>query len=133
MSLLFLIFAAIILDYNRYIVHSFFTSKLTPSSTLHCTALTQVRAIKKPRLVWTKELHRRFVDAVNHLGVDKAVPKTIMHLMNVDGLTRENVASHLCVALFTISVVSFLSTVIFLFFFLVQAAAKGSPCLEGLS
>ncbi|XP_020585843.1 transcription factor PCL1-like [Phalaenopsis equestris] len=53
------------------------------------------RALKKPRLVWTPELHKRFVDAVAHLGVKNAVPKTIMQLMNVDGLTRENVASHL--------------------------------------
>ena len=28
-------------------------------------------------------------------GPDRAVPKTILALMNVDGLTRENVASHL--------------------------------------
>jgi two-component response regulator (ARR-B family) len=32
---------------------------------------------------------------VNQLGVDKAVPKRILDLMNVEGLTRENVASHL--------------------------------------
>ncbi|PIN25296.1 hypothetical protein CDL12_01962 [Handroanthus impetiginosus] len=50
---------------------------------------------KKARLVWTPKLHKRFVDAVAHLGLKNAVPKTIMQLMNVDGLTRENVASHL--------------------------------------
>ncbi|KAI5064587.1 hypothetical protein GOP47_0021257 [Adiantum capillus-veneris] len=53
------------------------------------------RTLKKPRLVWTPQLHKRFVDAVAHLGIKHAVPKTIMQLMNVDGLTRENVASHL--------------------------------------
>ncbi|KAH7405484.1 hypothetical protein KP509_15G072200 [Ceratopteris richardii] len=53
------------------------------------------RTLKRPRLVWTPELHKRFVDAVTHLGVNTAVPKTIMQLMNVEGLTRENVASHL--------------------------------------
>eukprot|EP00887_Chlorella_sp_A99_P001770 scaffold19.g1770.t1 len=37
----------------------------------------------------------QFVDAVNQLGVDKAVPKRILDIMKVDGLTRENVASHL--------------------------------------
>jgi SHAQKYF class myb-like DNA-binding protein len=47
------------------------------------------------RLVWNDELHRRFMNAVNHLGLDAAVPKTIMQMMNVEGLTRENVASHL--------------------------------------
>ncbi|KAL9226615.1 hypothetical protein vseg_002405 [Gypsophila vaccaria] len=53
------------------------------------------RAMKRPRLVWTPQLHKRFVDVIEHLGIDKAVPKTIMEMMNVDGLTRENVASHL--------------------------------------
>ncbi|KAL2322116.1 hypothetical protein Fmac_026495 [Flemingia macrophylla] len=52
-------------------------------------------AQKKPRVVWSVELHRKFVTAVNQLGLDKAVPKKILDLMNVEGLTRENVASHL--------------------------------------
>lgn len=30
------------------------------------------RALKRPRLVWTPQLHKRFCDAVNHLGVDNA-------------------------------------------------------------
>ncbi|KAM6594733.1 hypothetical protein CsatA_002436 [Cannabis sativa] len=54
---------------------------------------------KKPRVIWSLELHQKFVTAVNHLGIDKAVPKKILHLMNVDNLTRENVASHLQVYL----------------------------------
>ncbi|KAL3829072.1 hypothetical protein ACJIZ3_017874 [Penstemon smallii] len=53
------------------------------------------KAVKKPRLVWTPQLHKRFVEVVQHLGLKNAVPKTIMQLMNVEGLTRENVASHL--------------------------------------
>ncbi|MED6197586.1 hypothetical protein PIB30_057900 [Stylosanthes scabra] len=52
-------------------------------------------AQKKPRVVWSVELHRKFVAAVNQLGIDKAVPKKILDLMNVEKLTRENVASHL--------------------------------------
>ncbi|KAL3634637.1 hypothetical protein CASFOL_021691 [Castilleja foliolosa] len=52
-------------------------------------------ASKKPRVVWSVELHQQFVTAVNQLGIDKAVPKKILELMNVPGLTRENVASHL--------------------------------------
>ncbi|MCD7454628.1 hypothetical protein HAX54_025374 [Datura stramonium] len=51
--------------------------------------------LKKPRVVWSVELHQQFVQAVNQLGIDKAVPKKILELMNVPGLTRENVASHL--------------------------------------
>ncbi|KAK8343169.1 hypothetical protein V6Z12_A08G282700 [Gossypium hirsutum] len=51
---------------------------------------------KKPRVVWSVDLHRKFVAAVNQLGLgDQAVPKKILDLMNVEGLTRENVASHL--------------------------------------
>ncbi|VAI50736.1 unnamed protein product [Triticum turgidum subsp. durum] len=52
-------------------------------------------APKRPRVVWSVELHRKFVAALNHLGIDKAVPKRILELMNVEKLTRENVASHL--------------------------------------
>ncbi|WVZ82252.1 hypothetical protein U9M48_029538 [Paspalum notatum var. saurae] len=52
-------------------------------------------AAKKPRVVWSIELHQKFVAAVNQLGIDKAVPKRILELMNVEKLTRENVASHL--------------------------------------
>ena len=51
--------------------------------------------LKKPRVVWSAELHQQFVTAVNQLGIDKAVPKRILDLMGVQGLTRENVASHL--------------------------------------
>lgn len=50
---------------------------------------------KKPRVIWSIELHRKFVSAVNHLGIEKAFPKRILDLMGVKGLTRENVASHL--------------------------------------
>ncbi|MQL70987.1 hypothetical protein Taro_003305 [Colocasia esculenta] len=56
---------------------------------------SSAKTLKRPRLVWTPQLHRRFVDVVAHLGIKNAVPKTIMQLMNVEGLTRENVASHL--------------------------------------
>ncbi|CAJ1972032.1 unnamed protein product, partial [Sphenostylis stenocarpa] len=45
---------------------------------------------KKPRVVWSVELHRKFVSAVNQLGFEKAVPKKILDLMNVEKLTREN-------------------------------------------
>jgi two-component response regulator (ARR-B family) len=50
---------------------------------------------KKPRMIWTPELHQRFVNAVNSLGVDKAVPKKIKELMEVQFLEREHIASHL--------------------------------------
>ncbi|KAM0930442.1 hypothetical protein ACQ4PT_001121 [Festuca glaucescens] len=50
---------------------------------------------KKPRVSWTGELHNRFLEVVNRLGVDRAVPKAILQMMNVHNLSRENVASHL--------------------------------------
>ncbi|KAL8226997.1 hypothetical protein R6Q57_016829 [Mikania cordata] len=50
---------------------------------------------KKPRVMWTMKLHQQFVAAVNQLGVDKAVPKKILELMNVPSITRESIASHL--------------------------------------
>lgn len=50
---------------------------------------------RKSRVVWSVELHQLFVKAVHELGVDKAVPKRVLEKMGVEGLTRENVASHL--------------------------------------
>ncbi|XP_066377495.1 two-component response regulator ORR25-like isoform X2 [Miscanthus floridulus] len=50
---------------------------------------------KKQRVQWCGELHRKFVEAINQIGMDRAVPKKILEVMNVEGLTKENVASHL--------------------------------------
>merc|ERR1719421_643551 len=60
-----------------------------------CKAAGAATPVKRPRLVWTQALHQRFVEAVKKLGEPKAVPKNIMQHMAVEGLTRENVASHL--------------------------------------
>ncbi|XP_050379711.1 two-component response regulator ARR12-like [Argentina anserina] len=50
---------------------------------------------KKRRVVWTEELKKKFNDVYYYLGPEKAVPKKILELMNVEGLSRGNVASHL--------------------------------------
>lgn len=50
---------------------------------------------RKIKVDWTQDLHRRFVQAVEQLGVDKAVPSRILELMGVNCLTRHNIASHL--------------------------------------
>ncbi|CAK7332427.1 unnamed protein product [Dovyalis caffra] len=68
---------------------------------------------KKARVVWSVDLHQKFVKAVNLIGFDtislscfyramtsnvclaEVGPKKILDLMNVPWLTRENVASHL--------------------------------------
>ncbi|KAF8098845.1 hypothetical protein N665_0257s0055 [Sinapis alba] len=53
------------------------------------------RTLNRPRIVWTKQLHERFLEAIEHLGIQYAVPKRILDFMNVEGLTRGSVASHL--------------------------------------
>ncbi|KAK1352097.1 hypothetical protein POM88_053811 [Heracleum sosnowskyi] len=50
---------------------------------------------KKKKVVWTPILHENFIKAVHHLGPGGSVPRNIHQVMNVPGLTRENVASHL--------------------------------------
>jgi SHAQKYF class myb-like DNA-binding protein len=40
----------------------------------------QARAVKRPRLVWTDKLHKKFEEVVQRLGVDKAMPKSIMQV-----------------------------------------------------
>jgi len=54
---------------------------------------------RKVKVDWTPELHRRFVQAVEQLGIDKAVPSRILDIMGIDCLTRHNIASHLQVPL----------------------------------
>ncbi|XVF50761.1 hypothetical protein PTKIN_Ptkin04bG0129300 [Pterospermum kingtungense] len=50
---------------------------------------------KKAKVVWTNSLHNLFLEAIRHIGMERAVPKKILEHMNVQCLTRENVASHL--------------------------------------
>ncbi|XP_057459483.1 two-component response regulator ARR14-like isoform X2 [Actinidia eriantha] len=53
------------------------------------------KSSKKFGTEWTEELHNKFMAAVNHLGEGRCYPKEILELMNVPGLTRMQVASHL--------------------------------------
>lgn len=53
---------------------------------------------RSKKMDWSPEMHRRFVDAVEKIGVDKAIPSKILDHMGVTNLTRHNVASHLQVS-----------------------------------
>ncbi|KAM0915489.1 hypothetical protein ACQ4PT_010806 [Festuca glaucescens] len=51
---------------------------------------------RKARRCWSPELHRRFVSALQRLGGPHvATPKQIRDMMKVDGLTNDEVKSHL--------------------------------------
>ncbi|XP_074309438.1 transcription factor HHO2 [Silene latifolia] len=51
---------------------------------------------RKSRRCWSPELHRRFLHALQQLGgAHVATPKQIRELMKVDGLTNDEVKSHL--------------------------------------
>ncbi|KAL6566403.1 transcription factor [Orobanche gracilis] len=51
---------------------------------------------RKARRCWSSELHKRFLQALRQLGGSHiATPKQIRELMNVDGLTNDEVKSHL--------------------------------------
>lgn len=69
-------------------------SKRKPSSSASASAKNS-QGKRKVKVDWTPELHRRFVQAVEQLGIDKAVPSRILELMGIECLTRHNIASHL--------------------------------------
>ncbi|XP_008782297.2 transcription factor NIGT1 [Phoenix dactylifera] len=51
---------------------------------------------RKARRCWSAELHRRFLHALDQLGGSHAAtPKQIREMMKVDGLTNDEVKSHL--------------------------------------
>ncbi|OIW19726.1 hypothetical protein TanjilG_18536 [Lupinus angustifolius] len=64
------------------------------NTTTAAAATTQTH--RKARRCWSPELHRRFVNALQMLGGSQvATPKQIRELMKVDGLTNDEVKSHL--------------------------------------
>ncbi|KAG4117187.1 hypothetical protein ERO13_D12G213200v2 [Gossypium hirsutum] len=63
-------------------------------SGIHSSCLNKANR-KKSKVDWTPALHKKFVQAVDQLGIDQAIPSRILELMKIEGLTRHNVASHL--------------------------------------
>ncbi|XP_008811121.2 myb family transcription factor MPH1-like [Phoenix dactylifera] len=56
----------------------------------------QYNRSEAPRMRWTEELHRHFIEAIDCLGGQKkATPKRILQLMGVKGLSISHVKSHL--------------------------------------
>ncbi|XP_051198463.1 myb family transcription factor MPH1 isoform X2 [Lolium perenne] len=50
----------------------------------------------EPRMRWTEELHRQFIEAVDCLGgADEATPKRILQLMGLKGVSISHIKSHL--------------------------------------
>ncbi|WOK94517.1 two-component response regulator ORR26 isoform X1 [Canna indica] len=85
---------------DRYLIGGTETNSVRKRKDVDCKEfgdqeINDASAVKKARVVWSVDLHQKFVNAVNQIGFDKVGPKKILDLMNVPGLTRENVASHL--------------------------------------
>ncbi|CAK9172268.1 unnamed protein product [Ilex paraguariensis] len=65
-------------------------------ATNNTTTPTTNQTHRKARRCWSPDLHRRFVNALQMLGGSQvATPKQIRELMKVDGLTNDEVKSHL--------------------------------------
>uniref|UniRef100_A0A0D9VZD6 HTH myb-type domain-containing protein n=1 Tax=Leersia perrieri TaxID=77586 RepID=A0A0D9VZD6_9ORYZ len=88
-------------DDHRHVVATSFASAVTsPVPALSLQTQTQTQAqqqqARKSRRCWSPELHRQFVAALQQLGGPQvATPKQIREVMKVDGLTNDEVKSHL--------------------------------------
>lgn len=70
------------------------TTTTTAAAATGTTTSSQTH--RKTRRCWSPDLHRRFVNALQMLGGSQvATPKQIRELMKVDGLTNDEVKSHL--------------------------------------
>lgn len=69
---------------------------ITPGGASGRTNSTSSQQPRKARRCWSPELHQRFLHALRQLGGPQvATPKQIRQLMSVEGLTNDEVKSHL--------------------------------------
>ncbi|XAR65660.1 hypothetical protein NMG60_11009839 [Bertholletia excelsa] len=67
-----------------------------PELSLKTSGIRPYVRSKTPRIRWTHDLHQCFLGAVQHLGgADRATPNMVLQLMNVKGLMKSHVKSHL--------------------------------------
>ncbi|KAJ0751868.1 putative transcription factor MYB-HB-like family [Helianthus annuus] len=72
------------------------TTGMTTTTAAATGAATSSQTHRKTRRCWSPDLHRRFVNALQMLGGSQvATPKQIRELMKVEGLTNDEVKSHL--------------------------------------
>ncbi|MBA0737141.1 hypothetical protein Gogos_010617 [Gossypium gossypioides] len=76
-------------------VSSLHSSRPNKANRKKLKVMPLINIIIRSQVDWTTELHKKFVQAVDQLGIDQAIPSRILELMKVEGLTRHNVASHL--------------------------------------
>ncbi|KAK1374483.1 Two-component response regulator ARR-B family [Heracleum sosnowskyi] len=50
---------------------------------------------RNTKVDWTPRLHSRFAEAILIIGYDKAIPTNILEVMNVSGINRGHIASHI--------------------------------------
>ncbi|KAL9660368.1 hypothetical protein QQ045_025181 [Rhodiola kirilowii] len=80
----------VVLNSGKTVINELKVQKKTPQQ----PALQPV--CRKQRRCWSPELHRMFVDALKQLGGSEvATPKQIRDIMRVEGLTNDEVKSHL--------------------------------------
>lgn len=90
-------------DDHRHVVTARFAAAMPPSgpglslqTQTQTQQLQQQQEARKTRRCWSPELHRQFVAALRQLGGPQvATPKQIREVMKVDGLTNDEVKSHL--------------------------------------